>query len=442
MTGSETTEAVWYMLVGVLLIAVALARSVIARLPMTGAMIYLVVGFVIGPAGFGLLDVSIHENTRVLRVITETGLIVSLFAIGLHLRAPLENNLWSPPFRLALPAMFITIAIMAVAAHVGLGFSVGAALLLGAALAPTDPVLASELRPREAGDDDPLRFSLSGEGGANDGAAYPFALLGVLLCLRDTQALSHPLLLTAQLVWGVVAAVGIGWGMGTLTETLVAKLRIRYAKAMGFEGFLALGLMAACYGVTILVHGYGFLAVFCAGVALRRREMRATGEEKPREALRDVSHGERRAAAKDPNLAHAYLAESMMAFSVEMERIVELALMLLIGAVISAHWRDLLGWAPLAMMLLLFFVARPLAVYAAMAGTGTRWRQRLVSAWLGFRGVGTFYYLLFALERAPEQARALMPIALGVLVASVFVHGVSASPVLNWYYARRPPAPE
>ncbi|AOB31182.1 sodium:proton antiporter [Bordetella sp. H567] len=431
-------EAIWYVLVGALLIAMALARNVIARLPVTGSMIYLAVGFAIGPAGAGLLDIDIYRDTHTVRIITEAGLIVALFAIGLHLRAPLGHPLWSPPFRLALPAMIITIAVMTAAAYYGLQLPLGPALVLGAALAPTDPVLASELRPREAGDDDPLRFSLSGEGGANDGAAYPFALLGVMLCGTPAAALDPAWKLAGELAWGIVAATIIGWAMGTFTQTLVARLRIRYAKALGFEGFLALGLMTACYGLTLLVHGYGFLAVFCAGVALRRREMRATGDERPREALHDVPRGEGREAAQDPQLAHAYLAESMMAFSVEMERIVELALMLLIGSVISAHWRELIGWAPLTMIALLFFVARPVAVQAAMAGTGAPWRERLVASWLGFRGVGTFFYLLFALEHAAGQVKPLVPILLSVITVSVFVHGISALPVLTWYYRERP----
>jgi NhaP-type Na+/H+ or K+/H+ antiporter len=431
-------EAIWYVLVGVLLIAMAIARSVIARLPMTGSMIYLAVGFVIGPAGFGLLNVDIYEDTHVLRLITESGLIVSLFAIGLHLRAPLGHRLWSAPFRLALPAMLITIAVMTVAAWYGMALEVGVALMMAAGLAPTDPVLANELRPREAGDEDPLRFSLSGEGGANDGAAYPFVLLGVILCTGHEMGGGSPWVVAGSMVWGVVAAVAIGWGMGSLTEALVARLRIRYAKALGFEGFFALGLIMACYGVTLLAHGYGFLAVFCAGVAVRRREMEATGEERPSEALQDIRQGERKQVSKDPELAHAYLAESMMAFSVEMEGIVELALMLLIGSVVSAHWRELIGWGPLIMVLVLFFLARPLAVYISMLGTGATWQRRLVSAWLGFRGVGTFFYLLFALEHAPEQARPLTPVLLAAIVVSVFVHGISASPLLNWYYRRKP----
>ncbi|CAM3756888.1 Sodium:proton antiporter [Bordetella sputigena] len=431
-------EAVWYVLVGCLLIAMALARNVIARLPMTGAMVYLMVGFAIGPSGVGLLDVDIYHDTHTLRVITEAGLIISLFAIGLHLRAPLGHRLWSPPFRLALPAMVITIAIMTAAGYYGLGFSIGPALVLGAALAPTDPVLASELRPREAGDDDPLRFSLSGEGGANDGAAYPFALFGMMLCGMPDSPLDKPWLLAAGLLWGILSAAAIGWAMGTFTEKLVARLRIRYAKALGFEGFLALGLMTACYGLTLLAHGYGFLAVFCAGVALRRREMRETGEETPREALNDVTHGERKEAAKDPGLAHAYLAESMMAFSIEMERIVELALMLMIGSVISAHWREMLSWPLLGTVALLFFVARPMAVQAAMAGTDAPWRERLVASWLGFRGVGTFFYLLFALEHVPEQVKPIMPFLLGAITLSVIVHGVSAMPTLTWYYRKKP----
>ena len=120
-----------------------------------------------------------------------------------------------------------------------------------------------------------------------------------------------------------------------------------------------------------------------------------------------------------------------MATSVGLERFVELALMLVIGCVVSAHWRDMLGWTPLVVAAVLFFVLRPASVMLALAGSSMDRRQRWLASWLGIRGVGTFYYLLLAVEQAPQDvSRALAPLLLTAIVASVLVHGISASPLM------------
>jgi NhaP-type Na+/H+ or K+/H+ antiporter len=337
-------EATWFLVIGSLLIGVGLARGFIARLPLTGAIVYLVAGFILGPAGVGLLNLDLHRDAHVLRILTETGLVISLFAIGLFLRVPLTDRLWLLPLRLAGPAMLVTVAIIAAFGRYGLGLSLGAALVQAGALAPTDPVLANELRVREAGDDEPLRFALSAEGGCNDGAAYPFALLGLSLLNAGPYAHTHRLSFAGSIVWGIASSVVIGALLGSAVVSVVTRLRTRYGEAVGLEGFFALGLMAVCYGAALLAHGYAFIAVFVAGVSLRRQELQATGETAPNEVLGDVERADRKEASTDPELAHAYMAESMMSFAVEIERIVELALMLLIGSVVSAYWRELLNW--------------------------------------------------------------------------------------------------
>lgn len=429
-------EAVWFLLIGALFALMALAKRFIDKLPMTGAMVYLAVGVVIGPAGLGLLTLDVYDDRHALRLITEAALPVSLFAIGMHLRVACGHPLWRLPLRLAAPAMLLTIGLMTALAWLGLGLALGPALLLAAALAPTDPVLANELRPLEAGDDDPLRFALSGEGGANDGAAFPFVVLGIALCNAGPGGLAQPWGLGAELVWGVAVAIAIGWLMGTLAERLIAMLRIRFGNALGLDEFLALGLIALCYGATLLAHGYGFLAVFCAGVALRQQELRATGGRRtPRAAVQDVTPADQEASAQDPKLAHAHLAESMMAISVGLERFVELALMLIIGCVVSSCWRDLLGAAPLVAIASLFLIVRPASVMLALAGSTLDRRQRWLASWLGIRGVGTFYYLLLAMEQAPRAVtQTLAPVLLAAIVGSVLVHGVSASPLLSRYH--------
>ncbi|MFC0397027.1 cation:proton antiporter [Paraburkholderia rhizosphaerae] len=439
-----TVEATWYLIIGGLLIAMALARKLIAHLPMTGAMVYLAVGFVLGPAGFGLLAPQLTRGAQALRLVTEAGLVISLFAIGMHLRVPLRDRLWRLPLRLGTGAMLLTIAAMTAIAYFGLGLSAGLALIVAAALAPTDPVLANELRPREAGDADPLRFALSGEGGCNDGAAWPFMLLGLAWCGVEVGGAAgmlgsaHITTVTgfaAALLWGIGSALAIGWLLGAGVVALVTRLRLRFDVAVGVEGFLALGLMSACYGAAQLVHGYAFVAVFVAGVALRHQELRATGDDTaPTEVLEKVEHGELEKAARTPELAHAYIAESMMAFAVEIEQTVELVLMLLIGSVVSAHWRELLEWRAIWPALALLLVVRPLSALAALAGSSATWPQRLLAGWLGIRGVGAFYYLMFAIERLQRVAQdAALAVVMAAIVGSVLLHGVSATLLLDRY---------
>lgn len=427
-------EATWFLVIGSLLIGVGLARGFIARLPLTGAIVYLVAGFILGPAGVGLLNLDLHRDAHVLRILTETGLVISLFATGLFLRVPLTDRLWLLPLRLAGPAMLVTVAIIAAFGRYGLGLSLGAALVLAAALAPTDPVLANELRVREAGDDEPLRFALSAEGGCNDGAAYPFALLGLSLLNAGPCVHTRGLSFAGSIVWGIASSVVIGALLGSAVVSVVTRLRTRYGEAVGLEGFFALGLMAVCYGAALFVHGYAFIAVFVAGVSLRRKELQATGETAPNEALGDVERADRKEASTDPELAHAYMAESMMSFAVEIERIVELGLMLLIGSVVSAYWRELLSWWVILPVLAVFFIVRPISAMISLLRSPLSRQQTMLIGWLGIRGVGAFYYLLFAIEQGPPAAISqIIPLVLATIVASVFLHGTSATVLMDRY---------
>ncbi|WP_250504573.1 cation:proton antiporter [Caballeronia sp. AZ7_KS35] len=433
-----TIEAVWFLIVGALMVLMALGRKLVERLPMTGAMVYLIAGFLLGPAGAGLLTIDVERDVRLLRTLTEAGLVVSLFAIGMYLRVELSRPLWRLTLRLAGPAMLLTIAVMFVAARWGLGLAAGPALLLASALAPTDPVLANELRVEEAGDDEPLRFALSSEGGLNDGAASPMVYIALALGGVSSLGSENPWTFALAIAWGLASALFFGWALGTGVVVLVTKLRTKYDHALGLEGFLALGLVALAYGATLIVDGYAFIAVFAAGVALRRQEMKATGDKPPSEVLESVERGQREEAAKDPELAHAYIAENMMGFSVEIERFVELGLMVVIGSVVSAHWRELIHWSVVWPVLFLFIVARPLGSTLSLIGSSMDRHQRFLTGWLGLRGVGAFYYLLFSFEQAGhERVGPLLQIVLATIVLSVFVHGATATPLLNRYLSRK-----
>ncbi|HEX8672461.1 MAG TPA: cation:proton antiporter, partial [Longimicrobium sp.] len=264
--------AIWFLVVGVLLVAMALSRSIVARLPLSTAMLYLAAGFALGPYGAGLLSLDVYEQSAMWERVTEIAILVSLFAAGLKLRTPLHDGRWILPVRLATLSMSITVGLVTVLGVFAMGLPVGAAVLLGAILAPTDPVLASDVQVTHAADRDRLRFGLTGEAGLNDGSAFPFVMLGLgLLGLHEMGDMGWRWF-AVDLVWAVVSGLAVGAVLGTLVGRLVLHLRRVHREAVGLDDFLALGLIAFAYGTALLVHGYGFLAVFAAGLALRRIE--------------------------------------------------------------------------------------------------------------------------------------------------------------------------
>ncbi len=221
---SRPVGTFWFLLVGVLLITVALLGRFLDRLPVSLAMIYLLVGFALGPAASNALELHPMRQLELLQTITEIALLIALFTVGIKLRVPVGDWRWSLPLRLATVSMVLTIAAVAAAGIWLLGLSPGMALLLGAILAPTDPVLASDVQLRSAHDRDTLRFALTGEGGLNDGTAFPFVLLGLgLLGLHDIGSFGLRWL-AVDLVWGTVGGLGIGFlvGMGVAARRAAA----------------------------------------------------------------------------------------------------------------------------------------------------------------------------------------------------------------------------
>ena len=192
--------------------------------------------------------------------------------------AGLRDGRWLLPLRLAIVAMLVTVALVAGVGVLALGLPLGAAILLGGILAPTDPVLASDVQVANPGDRDRLRFALTGEAGLNDGTAFPLVLLGLgLLGLHDIGSFGWRWL-AVDVLWAVTVGVVIGAVLGTAVGQLVLYLRRTHKEAVGLDNFLALGLVGLAYGAASLAHGYGFLAVFAAGVALRRLEQQASAQ--------------------------------------------------------------------------------------------------------------------------------------------------------------------
>ena len=285
--------AAWSAVVGLLLIVMALGDSLLARLPLSTSMLYLAVGAAVSPLWLGWTSIAAGTQTKALEQLAEIVVLLSLFGSGLKMSAGLSDGRWLLPLRLAILSMLVTVALVAGVGVLALGLPLGAAILLGGILAPTDPVLASDVQVADPGDRDRLRFALTGEAGLNDGTAFPLVMLGLgLLGLHDIGSFGWRWL-AVDVLWAVTAGVAIGAVLGTAVGQLVLYLRRTHKEAVGLDNFLALGLVGLAYGAADLAHGYGFLAVFAAGVALRRLEQQASAQAAGRRAGR-------RSAAREP----------------------------------------------------------------------------------------------------------------------------------------------
>lgn len=426
----------WALTVGLLLIVMALSSSLLKRLPLTSALLYLAIGFLLARYAPNLLQIDLFAQTALLEHITEAAVLVSLFTAGLKLRTPFSNERWQLPVRLASLAMLLTVGMLAAVGVFLLGLPLGAAILLGAVLAPTDPVLASDVQVEHAGDRDRLRFTLTGEAGLNDGSAFPLVMLGLgLLGLHDLGTAGWRWL-AIDVLWATIGGLAVGWLLGLLVGRLVIYLRREHREAVGYDEFLSLGLIALAYGAALLLHSYGFLAVFAAGLALRRVEHGATGGQHIGDAYEIAKHVGAEAAATDPTTAPAYLAESMLSINEQLERIGEVVVVVLIGGMLATVRVPLVA---LWFVPLLFLIIRPLAVTLSLLGSRTSPLQRGLMAWFGIRGIGSVYYLMYAISHGlvPAQAILLAQLTLITIATSAVVHGISVTPLMHYYSQRR-----
>ena len=444
----------WMALAGGLLLFMALSSAWIRNLPISTSAIYLALGLAIGPLGLDWLRIDLREEVRWFERLTEVAVIVALFVGGLKLRLPLRDPAWVAARRLGGPIMLVSIAGVAVSAMLLLGLSPATALLIGAVLAPTDPVLAGMVKVSSAGDHDRMRYGLSGEAGLNDGAAFPFVILGLLWAEHGgagdwiTQWALH------RLLWAIPAGLLLGFLLGRGVGRLAIRLRSHQQDTGAPSDFLALALIALSYAGAESVGALGFLATFAAGVGLRHAELHVSRESPPPDELKDsVRKGKGSAATemsvptppaedlvaasveaeelKEPTVAAGVLVAETISFGDTAERLLEVLLVVLVGVLLSSHWDP--RAIPLA--LLLFLVIRPLATLALLAGTPTTTAQRWLMGWFGIRGIGSLYYLSYALTHGFTGAEAgdLAGLTISVVALSILVHGTSARPLLARY---------
>ena len=393
--------------VGALVLMTAWLPMLLRKIPLSLPILCVGVGaalFALPP----LRPFAVHplQFPVVVERLSELVVIVSLMGAGLKIDRVIGLRSWALAWRLLAIAMPITMLIVGLLAWGLMGMGVATALLIAAVLAPTDPVLASDVQvggPGE-GTEDEARFALTSEAGLNDGFAFPFVYLALALITASFGTRDLVEWFTRDLLWktalGVTAGYAIGRGLGYLTFHLPNRANLSRTG----DGFVALAVTLLAYGVVEMLGGFGFLAVFVSALALRN-------------AGRDHEYHQR-----------------LHGFAEQAERLLMMMLLVLFGGMVS--FGGLLApfdWRMLLFVAGVLLVARPAAGMISLLGSKLPWREQLVISFFGIRGMGSIYYLAFALNQAsfadPPRLWALVG---GVVLASILLHGITATPALQF----------
>ncbi len=378
---------------GAMLVIGALLSGLARRSFLSLAAVFVVAGFVLGQDGFDVLDLDPHSDfVQGLAVIA---LVLILFRDGLEVEAEMLQKAWHLPFRKLVLAMPLTALLVGLLTYAVTDFTWIESLLVGALLSPTDPVLSSAVvtNPRVPR---VIRHSLNLESGLNDGLALP-AVLAFTAAAESRE----------DFVWWefVVQDVGVGALTGLVIAFVAARLMPRGAGAHE-KSLYALGVAFATYGTAVLPpEGNGFIAVFVAAIALGiwRPDIRDCFEQRSEDVL----------------------------------EVVKLGVFLVFGAIFTF---DLLfedGWTAIAIAVFTLVVARPVAVFVALAGaSGVGTAGKAFMAWFGPKGVATMTFALFVLGSTDPNAERIAGIAALTVFISIVVHGLTDQPGAEWM-ARR-----
>lgn len=383
------------------------------RLPLSLPIACLAIGALLALSPFPLLPrFNPLEDRQFTERMTEIVVIVALMGAGLKLDRPIGWTRWGTTWRLLGLAMPLTIAALAFLGFWILGLGVASALLFGASLAPTDPVLASDVQvgPPRSGEEDEVRFALTSEAGLNDGLAFPFVHLAVAMALaakEGTDVLAH--WATLDVAWRLGAGTALGWGLGKLFGVLSFQMR-GGGLAKTQDGFVALGMTFVTYGLSQLVGGYGFVAVFLAAVAFR--------------------------ASERDNVFHEQLHD----FAEQIERLLMMVLLVCLGSVaVSGQLLAEVDWRVAVVSVLALLLVRPLVGWLCLAGSGHSPGETAVIAVFGIRGLGSIYYLAYATGHAEfDGFETIWATVVLIVLASIVVHGITVTPTMRWIDRRRP----
>ena len=415
-----------FVIFGVGLILAVRLEKVLARFWLSLPIVYVAAGYLLYSLPMGLPNINPTFDgfdALALEYVTEFIVIASLAAAGIAIDRPVSWKNWGQIWPLLVIAMPLTIAAVAWLGWWALGLPVASALLLGAAMAPTDPVLARSVQVGPPGDNQrhDVRFSLTVEAGLNDGLAFPFTYLAIA-AVGMTSLGGWTLEWAAlDLVWRIAAGVAVGWAVGRAgawyvfereadqpMEAIEKEDSADQPKYSTSEGLIVLGTLLLAYGLAELAEGYGFIAVFVGAVTARQREN----------------------ASRYHKLSHHFIDQ--------IEQIVLVAVLFGFGAMLASGVLDALTWPAALVGLALIFVIRPLAGLLSESFCNLPLIGRVAIAFLGVRGMGSIYYLAYGQNHAQfEGLDILWATASFTILVSIVVHGIVAGPFIAYVERRR-----
>ncbi|TNB76267.1 sodium:proton antiporter [Arthrobacter sp. BB-1] len=397
---------------GAAVFVAAVLPKLLRDMPFSMPMVFLGAGM----AAFALIptlpdpDPVVHGDF-VLHL-AEVCVIISLMGAGLALDRPVGRQRWATTWRLLGIAMPLCIIALTLLGLWFLGLGLGAALLVASSLAPTDPVLASEVQVGEPADhddgtdkEDEVRFGLTSEAGLNDGLAFPFVYLAIAISIVGSSPLEwFPAWFGVDVLWRLALGLLLGFLTGKVLARLFFSARAESLRLSNHsEGFVALAATFLAYGVTEMIEGYGFIAVFVCAVTIRAAER---------------THGYHR-------VLHSYVEQ--------LERLLTVVILVLLGGAIARGLLEGIGWAEVLVALAFLLLVRPLAGWVGLLGGKTGPRERIALSFFGIRGIGSLYYLAYALGKGKfaDQAEWLWAFVGLVVALSIVIHGATTSPLMN-----------
>jgi len=393
---------------GLVVLLTAWLPLVLRRLPLSLPIIAVGIGYVAYPTSRLALPADGVFNQRSFEHLTEFVILIALMGSGLRIQRILSWGRWQAPLRLLTIAMPLTIVCITLLCGTIGGFPWASALLIAAALAPTDPVLAAEIQVGPPGQDEggEARFSLTSEAGLNDGLAFPFVALAIALAVAP-ENFNLAWWLGIDLAWKVVCGLCIGALAGRVFGWLSFRLpRVELSKTG--DGLVAVGMTFIAYGVTELLHGNGFIAVFVAAITLRAA---------------DRGHG---------------FHSDMEGFSEQVERMLMVVVMIIFGGTLAAGALSTLSWLDVGIGLLILLVVRPATALISLAGIALPGSARNLISFFGIRGLGTLFYMAYASgQHVFPQMDRLVALTSFVVLASIILHGMSSGPLMFWVDRRR-----
>lgn len=390
---------------GFLIALVVWLPLALRRLPLSLPIVCLIIGGLIYTVPY--MDMDPHPNSHPYATerLTEFVVIIALMSAGLKIDRRFTFMGWGITWRLLLITMPLSIlAIFSIGVGF-LGLSLVGALLLAASLSPTDPVLASDIQvggPQEGGEDT-VRFALTSEAGLNDGFAFPFVHLAIVLSVAAQDGEGWFIKwLTLHVFWETIAGIGCGWVVGKVFGWVTFKMPGDTLAKTG-DGLVAIAATFVSYGVSEILQCYGFFAVFVSALTLRN------------------SHRD-----------HDFQRD-MHDITEQIERIAMMLLLLAFGGAITVGLLKEVGWSEVASALLILFVVRPVAGLLGLLGARPSNGEKLTIAFFGIRGVGSFYYLAYGINHGhfPDGERLWAILAL-VVFFSILMHGLTVTPVMRW----------